>query len=55
MLLCLHVGSEQCLVDGPGLHVRHGREPHLLRDGVDDVWVHQTPRRQVPELCDGAI
>jgi hypothetical protein len=54
-LVSLHVSPEQCLVDGPRLHVRHGRKPHLLRDGVDDVRVHQSASGQVGELCDWSI
>jgi len=53
--LCLHIRAVQSLVDGPGLHIGHGGEPHLPRDGVDEVWVHQTTFRQFIELCDGAL
>lgn len=52
---CSHVVSQQCLVDGPGLHLCHGLEFHLLRDGVDEVLVHQSAPRQVGELCDWPI
>lgn len=43
---CLHVDTAQCLVDGAGLYIRHGLDLHLLRDGVDDIWVYETLGRQ---------
>lgn len=51
----LHVDAAESLVDGPGLHIRHGRELHLPGDGIDEIGVNESFCGEVLELCDESI
>ena len=51
----LHVLPGQCLVDGASLDFGHCLQPHLLRDGVDDIGVYQSTCRQPFESGDWPI
>lgn len=51
----LHIHSAQSLVDGPGLHVRHGCELHLICDGVDNIGMDKSSCSKFLELCDEFI
>jgi hypothetical protein len=46
----LHVDPAQRLVDGPGLHVRHGLELHLVGDDVDDIGMNEASSGEIFEL-----
>lgn len=51
----LHIDAAQGLVDCSGLHIRHGRQLHLLRNRVDEVGVNESTCSQFRKLCGRAV